>query len=152
MGDMVKVYRSKARPGLADADIQGILEVSRRTNPNSGLSGMLLYGRGRFIQLLEGPGPAVDRTYRRILSDPRHYDVVLVYDRSGEPRRFTDWAMGFAHIEPYAHLASVTDFMQLDETMDSVGFSSDAALKLLLDFRREFSPPSTAVATGRATS
>jgi hypothetical protein len=148
MGDMVKVYRSKARPGLADSDIQAILDSSRRNNPNTGLSGMLLYGRGRFIQLLEGPGPAVDRIYRRILSDPRHNDVVLVYDRSGEPRRFTDWAMGFAPIEPYTHLASVAHFMQLDEAMDTVGFSPDAALRLLLDFRREFSHATAAVAAG----
>jgi len=148
MGDMVKVYRSKARPGLVDADIQQILDTSRRNNAGTGLSGMLLYGRGRFIQLLEGPGPAVDRTYRRILSDPRHNDVVLIYDRSGEPRRFTDWVMGFAGIERYAHLASVSQFMQLDDTMDIVGFSSDAALRLLLDFRREFSHSTAAVAAG----
>lgn len=147
MGDMVKVYRSKSRPGLGDADITQILAQSRRHNPTLGVSGMLLFGRGRFIQLIEGPGPAVERTYRRILSDPRHADVVLVYDGSGEPRRFMEWAMGFARIEPYSHLSSVTHFMQLDEAMDVVGFSSDAALKLLLDFRRECAHSNAAEAT-----
>jgi len=146
MGDMVKVYRSRARPGLVEADITGILQSSRRHNQALGLSGMLLCGRGCFIQLLEGPGPAVDRTYRRILSDARHRDVVLVYDATNEPRRFIDWAMGFAHMEPYAHLASVSHFMQLDDTMDLVGFDADAALKMLLEFRRECaqSPAATA--------
>jgi len=148
MGDMVKVYRSTMRPGLADADIASILESSRRHNQALGLSGMLLQGRGRFIQVLEGPGPAVDRTYRRILSDVRHRDVVLVYDGANEPRRFTDWAMGFAHIEPYAHLASVSHFMQLDEALDLVGFDSDAALRMLLDFRRECVQAGVAASTG----
>jgi len=146
MGDMVKVYRSKAQPGLTEAAISGILEASRRRNPLLGLSGMLLFGRGRFVQLLEGPGPAVDRTYRRILSDARHQDVMLVYDGAGEPRRFADWPMGFAHVEPYAHLASVARFMQLEDSIDLIGFDADLALTLLRDFRRELAHTSQAAA------
>jgi len=137
MGDLVKVYRSSVRPGLTDAEIPSILDASRRHNRTLGLSGMLLFGRGRFLQVLEGPGPAVERTYRRILSDARHRDVVLVYDGANEPRRFTEWALGYAAIEPYAHLASVAHFMRLDESAELAGLDADAAFRMLLDFRRE---------------
>jgi len=136
MGNMIKVYHSKARPGLTGADIDVFLQSSRRNNRNVGIGGMLLFGRGCFIQLIEGPGPAVERTYRRILSDPRHIDAMLLYDGSGEPRRFPGWSMGFARLECFAHLPCVARFLQHDEGIDPEGFGADAALAMLLGFRR----------------
>jgi len=147
MGDMVKIYRSRARSGLADADIDSILETSRRNNRIVGVGGMLLFGGGSFLQILEGPGPAVERTYRRILSDPRHTDPVLLYDGKGEPRRFVGWAMGFARLEPYAHMASVAYFLKRDDAGNLSGFGPEAALRLLLDLRRECSGSADAIAT-----
>jgi hypothetical protein len=141
---MVKIYRSKARPGLNDAAVDVLLEAARRSNRIVGVGGMLLYGGGCFLQILEGPGPAVERTYRRILSDPRHSDAVLLYDGKGEPRRFGGWAMGFARLEPFAHIASVAHFLQQD---NAGGFGRDAALKLLLDLRRESAGSDAASAT-----
>jgi hypothetical protein len=136
MGDMVKVYRSRARSDLSNADIKTILQASRRNNEGAGITGMLLLGNGYFVQFIEGTGPAVDRTYRRILSDSRHCDAVLLYDGSGEPRRFGGWPMGFARMEPYAQLASVGEFLRHDHAADPYGFGPDAVLALLLDFRR----------------
>jgi len=144
---MVKVYRSRARPGITDADIEAILQSARRHNEAAGVSGMLLFGKGYFVQILEGTGPAVDRTYRRILSDPRHTDPVLLYDGSGEPRRFGGWALGFAHLEAHDQLASVARFLEHDHEADPYGFAADATLALLLDFRRLLSvAPSVAAA------
>ena len=136
MGNMIKVYRSKARPGLRDADIDALLQSSRRNNRAVGIGGMLLFGRGCFVQLIEGAGPAVERTYRRILSDPRHIDAMLLYDGSGEPRRFPGWSMGFARLECFIHLPCVESFLQHVEEADAEGFGADAALAMLLEFRR----------------
>lgn len=143
---MVKVYRSKARPGITDADIEAILRSSRRRNEAAGVSGMLLLGKGYFLQIIEGTGPAVDRTYRRILSDPRHADAILLYDGSGEPRRFGEWPLGFALMEPHADVPSLARFLQHDHDADPYGFGADAALALLLDFRRILGVPSTIAA------
>lgn len=143
---MVKVYRSKARSGITDADIEAILQTSRRHNEAADVTGMLLIGNGYFVQIIEGTGPTVDRTYRRILSDGRHSDAVLLYEGSGEPRRFGGWAMGFAHMEPHAEVPSVGRFLQHDHEADPYGFTSDAALALLLDFRRILGAPANAAA------
>jgi hypothetical protein len=147
MGDMVKIYRSKARSGLTDADIDALLASTRRNNRIIGTGGMLLFGGGCFLQILEGPGAAVERTYRRILSDTRHTDPVLLYDGKGEPRRFVGWAMGFARLEPYAHMASVAYFLRQESVRSPVGFGSEGALKLLLDLRRECAGSDAAIAT-----
>lgn len=143
---MVKVYRSKARPGIAGTDIEAILHSSRVHNEATGVTGMLLLGNGYFVQVIEGTGPTVDRTYRRILSDARHTDAVLLYDGSGEPRRFGGWSLGFSHMEPHADMPSVARFLQHDHESDPYGFGAEAALSLLLDFRRILGAPTTAAA------
>jgi len=143
---MVKVYRSKARADISDAGIEALLEPSRRHNEAAGVTGMLLFGNGYFVQIIEGTGPAVDRTYRRILSDPRHADAVLLYDGSGEPRRFGGWTLGYARMEPHAGVASVARFLQHDHEANPYGFGADAALTLLLDFRRILGSPTHAAA------
>jgi hypothetical protein len=143
---MVKVYRSKARSEITASDIDAILASSRRHNEDADITGMLLLGKGYFVQVIEGSGPAVDRTYRRILSDPRHGDAVLLYDGSGEPRRFSGWSMGFSHMEPHAHVASVARFLQHDHEADPYGFGPDVTLALLLDFRRICSGSGTVAA------
>lgn len=143
---MVKVYRSKARAGITAADIDTILASSRRHNEDAGITGMLLFGKGYFVQVIEGNGPAVDRTYRRILSDSRHGDAVLLYDGSGEPRRFGHWAMGYSAMEPHALVGSVARFLEHDHEADPYGFSPEATLALLLDFRRICSGPGVVAA------
>jgi len=136
MSSLVKVYASRARAGLGGNELAEILAVSRRRNAQSGISGMLLAGTDRFLQLLEGPAEAVENTYRRILVDPRHHEIVLCYEGRDEPRRFTDWTMGFARLADFADLPSVSAFMQIDDRFDVVGFAADKALGLLMDFRR----------------
>ena len=125
---MVKVYRSKARADITDADIDAILQASRRHNEAAGVSGMLLLGRGYFVQIIEGTGPTVERTYRRILSDPRHADAVLLYDGSGEPRRFAGCPLGFARMEAHADVPSIARFLQHDHEGNPYGFSAEATL------------------------
>jgi hypothetical protein len=137
MGYMVRIYLSKVRLGLTQDEVDNIVCVSRERNAACRVSGMLLSGNGMFLQLLEGPGPAVERTYRRVLSDSRHRDVVLVYDGIGEPLRFTDWPMGYARADQYAHLAAISPLIDGATGHGWPAIGSDVALKLLLDIRRD---------------
>ena len=55
---------------------------------------MLCYGGGIFLQALEGGRTAVSELYARIVSDPRHKDVVLLLYEEISERRFGGWTMG----------------------------------------------------------
>lgn len=54
-----------------------ILASSRRRNAGLGVTGVLLYQAGTFVQLLEGPPEAVRHLYQdRIQADSRHRGFV----------------------------------------------------------------------------
>lgn len=90
------LYISTMRAPLAATDVGEILRVSRANNARDDITGLLIVGNNRFLQLLEGPAAAVDRTYDRIKQDPRHFAAVTLDDREGDTRLFPEWAMGEA--------------------------------------------------------
>ena len=76
-----------------------ILESSVRRNRQNGITGMLLYAEGHFMQVLEGGEAAVLETYQRIWDDTRHHYVTLVHADAVAQRCFERWSMGFRQLE-----------------------------------------------------
>ena len=92
------IYTSDAAPGLGEADLAAILAAAHRNNPALGLTGMLLYGRGHFIQVLEGSDDAIEAMMDRIESDPRTGNIRRLMLRSVDASEFADWSMGFRQL------------------------------------------------------
>mgnify|MGYP002635243493 CR=1 FL=1 len=90
------IYVSSALRPFAPADLDDLLTQSRAANLAAGLTGMLIYGGGNFMQLLEGPRAAVDAAYARIARDRRHYDVTLLLQMETAERWCGTWAMAYA--------------------------------------------------------
>lgn len=87
------IYASRAIDSLQSADIEQILEASRRNNGKVGVSGVLLFSAREFLQCLEGSREAVNQTYARILGDPRHAEVLMLDYREVSRRLFPCWSM-----------------------------------------------------------
>lgn len=87
------LYASRAVQANPDA-IESILHQSREHNPASGVTGVLCYGSGVFLQVLEGGRETVSELYGHIQRDARHKDVVLLHFEEIEERRFGGWTMG----------------------------------------------------------
>ncbi len=88
------MYASRAVPGIAQDELLAIVRKSKANNPSVGVTGVLCFSEGIFLQALEGGRSAVNKLYNRIATDPRHTDVELMcYEEIGE-RRFAGWSMG----------------------------------------------------------
>ena len=73
--------------------LEDILTKSRSNNPANEVTGNLIYHSDLFLQLLEGPGLAVQKLYETILADNRHADIVKLRDKNCSRRLFASWAM-----------------------------------------------------------
>ena len=92
------MYASRAVPALDQEELVTILRQSKGNNPSTGVTGVLCYSGGIFLQVLEGGRSAVNRLYNRIVADSRHTEVeLLLYEEIGE-RRFASWSMGQANM------------------------------------------------------
>ena len=91
------VYNSVAVPlDLPDIALEHILAGARRQNREAGVTGLLLFHGGDFVQLLEGTREAVGHIYHDIIvHDRRHRAVNLCWQQAVETRSFTGWSMGY---------------------------------------------------------
>jgi len=87
------LYASRATDPTCTA-VDEILAQCRQFNPISGVTGILCYGGGIFLQAIEGGRMAISDLYGHILKDPRHKDVVLLHYEEISERRFGGWTMG----------------------------------------------------------
>ena len=88
------MYASRATATPADADLAAILKSSREHNPAEGITGLLCFDDGVFVQVLEGGRDAVNARYQRIAQDGRHRDVILLAYEEITERAFPGWTMG----------------------------------------------------------
>jgi Sensors of blue-light using FAD len=92
-------YFSTALEPFSRDELGRLLEHSRAKNAASGLTGMLLYAGGHFIQTLEGTAEGVDGAFSVIQADPRHRSIFIALREEIEERVFPDWSMGFEYQE-----------------------------------------------------
>ena len=91
------LYASRALDTSPRA-IEAILAQSRQYNPACGITGILCYGGGIFLQAIEGGRMPVNELYGHIQRDVRHKDVALLQFEEISERRFGGWTMGQVNI------------------------------------------------------
>lgn len=89
------IYTSLATRDLPPEELAQLLERARVHNASLGVTGMMIYHRREFMQLLEGEREVVQSLYDRIASDPRHQQLRKIWDGPIRERGFADWRMAF---------------------------------------------------------
>ncbi|MBY6065676.1 BLUF domain-containing protein [Leisingera aquaemixtae] len=87
------VYLSSAARALSDSDIETILATARQRNAQDGITGLMLFHDGSFLQVLEGPRAAVEACYARIVSNQRHHQIARMSSKDVDSRIFSEWEM-----------------------------------------------------------
>jgi hypothetical protein len=108
------VYVSSAKKEMTDDELKGLLKLAREKNTGLGVTGMLLYRDGFFMQALEGEENVLESLFNAIKRDPRHEDVLVVYKKPIHERKFANWTMGFNKIDDKSLecVEGFCDFMQ----------------------------------------
>ena len=93
------LYASRASASIDQEELHTLLRHCKSANPRQGVTGVLCFSSGIFMQVLEGCRMAVNALYNKIVSDPRHTDVVLLDYAEIRERRFAGWSMGQVNLQ-----------------------------------------------------
>lgn len=134
------IYCSTATHEMSEAELLELLQVAREQNPQLRLTGMLLYGGGVFLQVLEGPAASVDMLYKKLERDPRHHSLFLLEREPISERSFPDWSMGFHYVDANspagADFAGAFSLRQPGLGLDKPDIRPGIALEILRQFAR----------------
>jgi Sensors of blue-light using FAD len=93
------LYVSRAKGADCEEVVEAILAEARQRNPASGITGVLCFGGGIFLQAIEGGRQQVNALYTQIVKDARHQDVLLLNYEEITERRFGGWTMGQVRLD-----------------------------------------------------
>ena len=131
------VYVSASSHLMDDEGLDAILVTSRANNTDLGLTGMLLYYEGAFMQVLEGTEENVRRIYARISQDPRHQRLTPLLEEYIPERAFPEWSMGYHRIcaDEAQRLEGFAPFAEADHFIEYFQGMPQRSLILLQSFR-----------------
>jgi Sensors of blue-light using FAD len=89
-------YVSRPVPGLSLAEIPRIVSICRARNAAAKIRGVLVFTGVEFAQLIEGPPESVVALWLKLHRDPRHCDLVTLFDERAPTPWFTEWRVGFS--------------------------------------------------------
>lgn len=105
------VYFSTAIAPQTKPVLDEILVSSRRWNEAKAVTGLLIAGGQRFLQIIEAERDPLRLTIERILRDRRHTRVDILVERSIAERSFADWSMAFFADPTLSEYASFSDLV-----------------------------------------
>jgi len=95
------VYRSDSHiPHDDKVALQAIFKTSLRNNRRDAITGALALPDGKFVQVIEGRGRAVDDLMDRLSKDDRHSSMQILGDWPIVGRLFDGWAMAHPDTTP----------------------------------------------------
>jgi hypothetical protein len=124
------LYASRAVDTSPEA-IEAILAKARQYNPENGITGILCYGGGIFLQAIEGGRMQVSDLFGHIQKDVRHKDVALLHYEEITERRFGGWSMGQVNVSKVNH-SILLKYSEKPE-LDPYAVSGRVSLALLED-------------------
>lgn len=129
------IYASAATVEFSTADLQQLLKLARENNESLGVSGMLVFHEGSFLQILEGEEEVVVALYNKIEEDDRHSNVLMLLRTEIDERSFGDWKMGFCDASQKANPkdSGFVDFFRKGKVFDLA--DADRAKHALMRFR-----------------
>ena len=126
---LVRLLYASRVVDTSPAAIEAILTESRQHNPGCGITGILCYGGGVFLQAIEGGRAAVNVLYGQIQKDARHQEVTLLHYEEITERRFGGWTMGQVNLSKINH-AILLKYAEKPE-LDPYSVSGTVSLALL---------------------
>ncbi|MDV7339812.1 BLUF domain-containing protein [Terasakiella sp. A23] len=117
------IYASAAQDEFKQDELNEILTQARNHNQGLDISGILVYRKGSFLQVLEGPKTETNALYKRICQDARHTNIKLIFKGDIDEKDFEDWSMGFVdtmrqadQLDGFIDYATELSALTLDDT------------------------------------
>ncbi|MDT0604596.1 BLUF domain-containing protein [Thalassotalea castellviae] len=131
------IYISCATREMSEKDLFELLQQSRIKNEKCNVTGLLLYAKENFMQVLEGDEVVVDDIYQSILKDERNTLNSVLQRKHIEKRSFPSWSMGFKTIDdiPPQMMNGFSNFLMTRESKSHLELEKNRVLSLLNSFK-----------------
>jgi len=134
------IYVSLATREMSPEDLIELLQQSREKNARLNVTGLLVYHRREFMQLLEGSKADIFSLYDTICRDDRNQQNRLLWDGPMTQRAFADWSMAFIAPDKLdlERMPAYSTFLETGFIAQVSGAPKSLAKSFLISLRDDF--------------
>lgn len=127
MGSLL--YRSTALQPPTERELGQLIRSSQLRNRALGITGMLVYENGQYLQSLEGPPDAMEQIWSSIRRDPRHCSIEILKQTLTPGRMFSGWDMKLLRRAPGDLKSRENSLQAIERLQDEVPLMTRLALE-----------------------
>mgnify|MGYP000879430544 CR=1 FL=1 len=130
-------YVSKESWPMTKPELLLLLQQCRNLNVQHGITGLLAYEGGYFIQVIEGEEDKIEKLYSNIKNDRRNKNVTTLMHKEINNRVFKGWSMGFVNVteQEQESLPAFSKFFESGFEFDNFTQQHTEIFELLLEFK-----------------
>ena len=121
------VYASKTKKKLEFKDVREMAGKFDASNKLRDITGLLIYGNGYFMQILEGEQFDINELYHKIAIDGRHEGITVLNYAQIALRQFNEWSMGCLLIDSQPEIKEIVEEYFEDNTFNPYNLSPEQA-------------------------
>jgi hypothetical protein len=138
-------YISTASLKFGMLELKVLLQGSVRRNTEAGITGLLVFKDGCFMQALEGEELAVKALFEKISKDRRHHGIICLINEPIQQRDFPNSAMAFPDLtaKEFRDTPGYSEFLNSHLNEEIWKWDMTKCKRLLLQFKKSFRENST---------
>lgn len=111
-------YVSTAAQQLSTPGVEHLLSQSQKNNNSNDITGLLLYSKGNFFQILEGQKEDISSLYERITEDNRYYNIIKIFEKKIEGTKFEEYQVDFLSLDAQLDKREISVYFDHIEKLD----------------------------------
>jgi len=122
-------YVSTANRDLNQEEVAELLDLTEIRNNIEGVNGLLIYSSGNFFEVIEGEETKIKELFENINEDPRHRNIMMVFEKEIDKPLFDDKEANFISENTKHRQMKVENFLYYIKDLDE---STQKAVKNIL--------------------
>jgi len=122
-------YVSTANRDLNQEEVAELLDLTEIRNNIEGVNGLLIYSGGNFFEVIEGEETKIKELFENINEDPRHRNIMMVFEKEIDKPLFDDKEANFISENTKHRQMKVENFLYYIKDLDE---STQKAVKNIL--------------------
>jgi len=111
-------YLSTANKDLNQDEVAELLDLTEIRNNNAGVNGLLIYSDGNFFEVIEGEETKIKELFENIKVDPRHRNILIVFEKRIDKPLFDDKEANFISENTKHRQMEVENFLYYIKDLD----------------------------------
>lgn len=108
-------YVSSSIKDLSQTEIEVMMNDTKKQNDLNNITGIFMHSDKNFFQIIEGKNEDIEILYKKIKQDPRHFNIIKIFDNYIDNPQFSTFHKSYVTISTQKELKELYKFLNKEK-------------------------------------